>query len=552
MELSSRRLRAATLLVSLFAASRALALTQPGGTVLIPTDDEVKSAIASRCDPTDPARCETVDPRVTGAVTPETFRPECSLTFTILARVSDYRNSFGWYNVTGSTPSLDQLYEFIHCDDPPQTWDQSYTNLTTRVLDIRTDPRYAGGEIGFFQAVKPNNCANVADPGAVDFVVFSQRALNPDSSEQDPFIHLLIMDSSIQDNVFYFAWEDQLRGDDDFSDLVLRVEGIGCAAGGDACETGLDGVCARGATRCQAGEIVCGPIQPPSEERCNALDDDCNGVVDDGELCAEGEICDRGVCIKACGTGEFTCPVDQVCREDGYCVDRDCLTVDCPLGQLCFDGQCVDPCSGVVCPFEQECHAGRCVDPCTSLACGDGQVCKAGVCVTSCACSGCPDRAAFVCTDQGLCIETECQTVSCSDGTHCVGGACVDDCEGAACPNGQTCVRGNCEGEIVGPGAPDAGIDGGVVLPPDASVGGSSVGGSGASESGAGGDAFHPRKLGSPGCACSTLPKRSGSLGLQGVLALFIATFARRRLRARGRDDKTTWTIDVGAGSWSQ
>ena len=43
-----------------------------------------------------------------------------------------------------------------------------------------------------------------SDPSKVDFVVFSQKALNPDSSEQNPFIHLLIMDSSLQDNVFYF------------------------------------------------------------------------------------------------------------------------------------------------------------------------------------------------------------------------------------------------------------------------------------------------------------------------------------------------------------
>jgi MYXO-CTERM domain-containing protein len=517
--------------VLLLTTTPVAALTQPGGTVLIPTDDEVRMAIASRCDPADPTRCETVDPRVTGAVTPETFRPECSLTFTVLLRMSDYDNSFGWYNVTGRAPALNELYEFIHCDDPPANWDQSYTNLTSRVLDIRNDPRYAGGEIGFFQAVKMNGCADVTNPSTVDFVVYSERALNPDSSDQNPFIHLMIMDSSIQDNVFYFAWEDQLRGDDDFSDLVLRVEGISCAAGGDACQTGLDGVCARGATRCQAGEIVCGPIQPASDERCNALDDDCNGLVDDGDLCGENEICDRGVCIHVCGSGEFTCPGNQVCREDGYCVDRDCLNVDCPPGQTCFAGQCVDPCTGVVCPFEQECRAGRCVDPCTTLTCGDGQVCKAGACVTSCACSGCPNPAAFICTDPGLCVENACQTATCPEGTHCAGGDCVDDCEGAVCPNGQSCVLGNCEGELVGPGGPPDGgaqLDGGLIFtPPDASVGGS--GGSAGGSSGA--DPIQSRKGRAPGCACRTLPDRSDSLGLLGLLALSAAALKRRRLR---------------------
>ena len=530
MGFSSARLAGGLALALSSAAPPARALTQPGGTVQIPTDDEVQNAIASRCDPADPLRCETVEPRLTGAVTPETFRPECSLTFTVLVRMSDYDNSFGWYNVTGSVPSLDQLYEFIHCDDPPLNWDQNYTNLTSRVLDIRSDPRYAGGEIGFFQAVKMNGCADVTDPSSVDFVVYSERALNPDSSETNPYIHLMIMDSSIQDNVFYFAWEDQLRGDDDFSDLVLRVEGISCAAGGDACETGLDGVCARGATRCQAGEIVCGPLQPASEERCNALDDDCDGTVDNGDLCAENEICDRGVCIRACGVGEFTCPGDQVCRDDGYCVDTDCANVACPPGEICFDGECVDPCSEVVCPFEQECRAGRCVDPCTTLTCGDGQVCKGGVCVTSCACSGCPDPEAFVCSDLGSCVETVCQIMACPEGTHCAAGACIDDCEGAVCPSGQSCVLGNCEGEIVGPGDEPGGgtLDGGLVFEPDASTSGS---GGSASGDGAG-NSVESRKGKAPGCACRALPRRSSALGLLGLLGLAVAAVYRRTTRS--------------------
>lgn len=511
-------------LALLLAATPAAALTQPGSTELIPTDDEYRNALASRCDPVNPAVCETVDPRITGAITPETFRPECSLTFTVLVRMSDYDNSFGWYNVTGSQPALDQLYEFIHCDDPPVNWDQNYTNLTSRVLDIRSDPRYLGGQIGFFQAVKMNGCANVTDPSTVDFVVYSERALNPDSTNANPFVHLIVQDSEIQNNVFYFGWEDQLQGDDDFSDLVLRVEGISCSAGGEECETGLDGVCARGATRCQSGEIVCGPFQPPSEERCNALDDDCDGTVDDGDLCDANEICDRGVCIHVCGTGEFTCPGNQVCRDDGYCVDSACLTIDCAPGQVCFAGECIDPCAGVICPFEQECRAGRCVDPCLGVDCGDGQICDNGACVTSCACSGCPDPALFSCSAvTDTCIETACDAASCSTGTHCVAGACVDNCDGAICPNGQSCNLGNCEGEIIGPGANPSGggslLDGGLIFNPDA---GTSTGGDGKGPGGA-------RKAKAPGCACraSGTGSSSGELSWLGLLGL--SALCRRR-----------------------
>ncbi len=51
---------------------------------------------------------------------------------------------------------------------------------------------------------------------------------------------------------------------------------------------------------------------------------------------------DRGICVERCNTGEFPCPLNQVCRADGYCVDAECLSLDCPSGQLCLAGQCVD------------------------------------------------------------------------------------------------------------------------------------------------------------------------------------------------------------------
>jgi len=126
-------------------SSAARALTQPDGTQ-IPSDTEVRDELA--------LLGETIDPLTDAAVTPQTFRPQCNLTFTALRRLTDYRNSFGWYNVTGEVPALEQLYEFIHCDDPPETWQQG--EQTIRVLDIRDDARYLGGEIGFFQARATN------------------------------------------------------------------------------------------------------------------------------------------------------------------------------------------------------------------------------------------------------------------------------------------------------------------------------------------------------------------------------------------------------------
>lgn len=521
-------------LAALFGAVPAVALTQPTTGAVIPSDDDVLNELV--------ALGETIDPLTDAAVTPETFRPECSLTFTLLRRLTDYRNSFGWYNVTGQVPTADELYEFIHCDDPPATWEQG-DNQTSRVLAIKDDPRYLGGEIGFFQArALSGGCADVSDPATVEFVVYSQPELNPEDTP-DPFIHLIIMDSKIQSNVFYFAWEDLLSGgDNDFSDLVLRVEGITCSGGGEACDTGQSGVCGPGLTQCENGEIVCLPRQAPSDEACNGLDDDCDGVVDDGDLCDPGEICDRGVCIGACGGGEFRCSAGLTCRQDGYCVDPACETVTCEAGQICFAGDCIEPCGGVLCPFGQECRVGRCLDPCAGVECGDDRVCVEGACLTTCECSGC--REGSLCSaDRGICVEQGCSDVSCQPGTHCEGGSCIDNCAGAMCPQGQSCEAGECVGDISEPGEPSSSagsgsisIDGGI---PDTSGTVGAGGGSGTTSSSSAGDAGNNgrrnRGPGTSGCGCRLAPRAGSTAIWLGGLAGAVWAARRRRVRTRRR-----------------
>ncbi|MBP7147527.1 MAG: thrombospondin type 3 repeat-containing protein [Acidobacteria bacterium] len=55
----------------------------------------------------------------------------------------------------------------------------------------------------------------------------------------------------------------------------------GDAGGGSPCSTGLLGVCAAGTLLCDGGELVCLANLGPGPELCNALDDDCDGTVDD-------------------------------------------------------------------------------------------------------------------------------------------------------------------------------------------------------------------------------------------------------------------------------
>lgn len=109
----------------------------------------------------------------------------------------------------------------------------------------------------------------------------------------------------------------------------------GNPGGGVNCNTGQQGICAPGTTACTGGAIVCNRNNNPSTEACDGLDNDCNGVVDNGNpggamMCNTGQL---GVCAPgttSCTGGTVVCnrdtnPSVEVC--DG--LDNDCNgTVD--------------------------------------------------------------------------------------------------------------------------------------------------------------------------------------------------------------------------------
>src|SRR4051812_46731585 len=64
--------------------------------------------------------------------------------------------------------------------------------------------------------------------------------------------------------------------DDDCNGLVDD------AIADEPCDTGAAGICATGALRCRKAELVYEPARSPVAEKCNALDEDCDGVRDDG------------------------------------------------------------------------------------------------------------------------------------------------------------------------------------------------------------------------------------------------------------------------------
>jgi hypothetical protein len=133
---------------------------------------------------------------------------------------------------------------------------------------------------------------------------------------------------------------------------------------GQTCNTGLLGACAPGVTACQNGSTICNANHPPSVEVCNGVDDDCNGTVDDvagiGTACSSGGVHTLGICTAAwaCtgipGPGPYglTCvqvvgPQPEVCNG----VDDDCDGVidngDPGGGQSCPSPGCGKSNTGV-------------------------------------------------------------------------------------------------------------------------------------------------------------------------------------------------------------
>ncbi|MHC4836688.1 MAG: MopE-related protein, partial [Planctomycetota bacterium] len=245
---------------------------------------------------------------------------------------------------------------------------------------------------------------------------------------------------------------------------------------GGICATGQRGACAAGTLSCLGGMASCIADNNPSEEVCDALDNDCDGavdeglrnacgdcgsedevpdercdgedndcdgVVDEGDLCAAGEVCEAGVCADPCVANE--------CQQDGLvCNGLACLTpcqaADCPAGWGCEaeTGVCLDPCEGRNCAPGQVCHLGECVgDTCYETGCEDGEICLDGACT--------PDACADVQCDEGeYCLDGDCfdscANISCQLDERCVRGACeVDPCFGVECGGAQRCVDGACE-----------------------------------------------------------------------------------------------------------
>jgi MYXO-CTERM domain-containing protein len=203
---------------------------------------------------------------------------------------------------------------------------------------------------------------------------------------------------------------------------------------GDAClcpgltdaQVGV-GMCRAGRKVCKGVDgIQCDGCVLPQPEICDGKDNDCDGVGDNMAMCSSGFGCREGACALLCGTGEFPCPPGYDCM-GGFCIPNRCKNVVCGADQKC------------------DLDSGSCVDLCFKVTCLSGQTCLGGRCLD------CSNSTQFACQPGQTCVGRQCVTdkcygVVCKPGLeYCANGSCVPLTCSPACGATERCVAGTCQ-----------------------------------------------------------------------------------------------------------
>ena len=162
--------------------------------------------------------------------------------------------------------------------------------------------QWRGGPVAFY-IMTPEQLTGGDTPNCPPVDSTLNRIYSTDNSVNDDgdYVHFLIYRSRTFTNGYYLGWEDLFRGgDNDFEDALVRAIGLipTCVPAPEVCD-GLDnncngmvdeglgqltcglGACRRTVEACVGGRTqVCTPGNA-SAEICDNLDNNCNGMIDD-------------------------------------------------------------------------------------------------------------------------------------------------------------------------------------------------------------------------------------------------------------------------------
>lgn len=224
------------------------------------------------------------------------------------------------------------------------------------------------------------------------------------------------------------------------------VNDEGNPQGGQSCNTGEIGACGEGTTQCNAGRLACARDNDPGIELCDGADNDCDGTVDEDNP-GGGLDCPIAGGVGRCGVGRTACAGGQIL----------CQAVNQPGAEVCdgFDNDCDGRVDEDIAGVGGECQTGN------AGACGAGLLrCRLGrlLCIGDQQgapeqCNGADDDCDGVVDEEVIGFGGECFTGEpgiCGPGTlQCLGGqvACVPEntAEEDEICNGED---SDCDGEI--------------------------------------------------------------------------------------------------------
>ncbi|MBI5369806.1 hypothetical protein HZA85_01255 [Candidatus Uhrbacteria bacterium] len=236
-----------------------------------------------------------------------------------------------------------------------------------------------------------------------------------------------------------------------------QIDNVDASFLGSACKrTSLFGTCTGKVMGCAKGSPICDAPEP-TPEACNGMDDNCNGVTDEG-LCDDGNECTTDAC-NTDGSCKHTKLTGTACNDQNVCTAFDQCASGVCLGGSLLDCNDNDPCSIDSCdPFTGCKHLpaseGTCADD--GNACTQ-DVCKAGSCTHPSIKDGAPCATdGEVCTTD-ICKSGACEhlanTVACNDGNPCtLNDTCKDKTCSVfvpkVCTDNNPCTLDECDPKI--------------------------------------------------------------------------------------------------------